>query len=160
MSRKGKYAFSPAGTDAIEAIMPMVAFIAENLIFYVAGIVVWTALAANLGAVRGQDALVLYCVLQVTRGAVVFLLFPLLRQMGYQISKGEGAIVVWAGLRGAVSLSLSLMVLGNSSLSTLDLARIHFLTVHTAKRPLPVPSSSQAGLFAQASLPTSCQLSA
>lgn len=135
MGRQGKYTLSPAATNALEAVMRMVSFIAETLIFYVAGIAAWTALTSHLSEVRTVDALVLYAVLQAARAAVVALFFPVLRQMGYKVSAREGVILVYAGLRGAVSLSLSLLVLGNRAFDPTDAARIHFLTVSARATP-------------------------
>lgn len=51
--------------------------------------------------------------MQVVRAATVLVLWPLLSRLGYGLSWREGIVLVWAGLRGAVGLSLSLFVLLN-----------------------------------------------
>jgi NhaP-type Na+/H+ or K+/H+ antiporter len=47
---------------------------------------------------------------QISRILVVVILYPLLRHFGYGLDLKEATILVWAGLRGAVALSLSLSV--------------------------------------------------
>ena len=43
----------------------------------------------------------------------VLVLWPALSRVGYGLDWREGVVLVWAGLRGAVGLSLSLFVLLN-----------------------------------------------
>lgn len=54
--------------------------------------------------------LLLYVFVQISRILVVVILYPLLRHFGYGLDLKEATILVWAGLRGAVALSLSLSV--------------------------------------------------
>lgn len=51
--------------------------------------------------------------MQVTRLLAVAILWPMLSRTGYGLDWREGVVLVWAGLRGAVGLSLSLFVLLN-----------------------------------------------
>ena len=44
------------------------------------------------------------------RAFVVFVFSPILRKVGYGLTAKEAAVMVWGGLRGAVSLSLALLV--------------------------------------------------
>lgn len=50
---------------------------------------------------------------QVVRLLAVLVLWPALSKVGYGLDWREGVVLVWAGLRGAVGLSLSLFVLLN-----------------------------------------------
>ena len=52
----------------------------------------------------------LYIFVQLSRVAVVGLLYPCLKYFGYGMDWKEATVLVWAGLRGAVALSLSLEV--------------------------------------------------
>ena len=47
------------------------------------------------------------------RAAVVAVFAPILTKIGYGLSAKEAAVLVWGGLRGAVSLSLALLIDGN-----------------------------------------------
>lgn len=63
--------------------------------------------------VAGRDwsnLLLLYIFVQFSRVVVVGLLYPGLKFFGYGMSWKEATILIWAGLRGAVALSLSLSV--------------------------------------------------
>ena len=55
----------------------------------------------------------LWAMLGLIRTFVVALLSPLLRKSGYGLTVKEAVVMVWGGLRGAVSLSLALLVDGN-----------------------------------------------
>uniref|UniRef100_N1QT97 Sodium/hydrogen exchanger 7 n=1 Tax=Aegilops tauschii TaxID=37682 RepID=N1QT97_AEGTA len=54
--------------------------------------------------------LLLYFYVQMARAAVVGALYLLLRYFGYGLDFKEAIIIIWSGLRGAVSLSLALSV--------------------------------------------------
>mmetsp|Transcript_36306 Transcript_36306/g.85226 ORF Transcript_36306/g.85226 Transcript_36306/m.85226 type:complete len:1166 (-) Transcript_36306:63-3560(-) len=132
MSRRGKYAFSPKAAEMVEAAIPLIAHISETLIFYVAGVVAWSALYSHRDEVRLVDALILYAVLQAVRGVTVLLLYPLIGWMGYKLNWRESTLLVYAGLRGAVSLALALIALSDESIPILDRSRIHTLVASTA----------------------------
>lgn len=132
MSRRGKYAFSPSATAVVEAAAPLIAHVSETLIFFVAGIAAWNALYAHREQVQYTDALILYVVLHVVRLVGFMLQAPLLARMGYKLNWREGALIVYAGLRGAVSLALALLLIEEEAISALDRARIHFLVASTA----------------------------
>lgn len=68
--------------------------------------------------------------MQVVRGATVLVLWPLLSRVGYGLSWREGLVLVWAGLRGAVGLSLSLFVLLNKV--RCEVPPFHRLNIHGA----------------------------
>jgi NhaP-type Na+/H+ or K+/H+ antiporter len=55
----------------------------------------------------------LWFILTIIRAATVLILSPILRSIGYGLTMKEAAVMVWGGLRGAVSLSLALLVDGN-----------------------------------------------
>lgn len=43
--------------------------------------------------------------------------YPIMKKFGYGINKKELVVIVYGGLRGAISLSLALIVMVDSSLS-------------------------------------------
>ena len=55
----------------------------------------------------------LWFILTIIRAATVCMLAPALRSIGYGLTLKESIVMVWGGLRGAVSLSLALLVDGN-----------------------------------------------
>ena len=54
--------------------------------------------------------LILWVIMTFIRAFVVFVFSPILRKVGYGLTVKEAAVMVWGGLRGAVSLSLALLV--------------------------------------------------
>ena len=55
----------------------------------------------------------LYVIMTGIRATVVWSLSPMLKKIGYGLTQKEAVVMVWGGLRGAVSLSLALLVDGN-----------------------------------------------
>lgn len=53
----------------------------------------------------------MYDWLQVVRAVIFALCYPFLKYTGYSITLRKSLVMVWAGLRGAVGLALSLFVL-------------------------------------------------
>uniref|UniRef100_A0A7N0T9D4 Cyclic nucleotide-binding domain-containing protein n=1 Tax=Kalanchoe fedtschenkoi TaxID=63787 RepID=A0A7N0T9D4_KALFE len=54
--------------------------------------------------------ILLYVIMQVARAVVVVVLYPILIHLGYGMNWKEATVIVWSGLRGAVSLSMALSV--------------------------------------------------
>eukprot|EP01048_Picozoa_sp_COSAG05_P011908 COSAG05_NODE_1156_length_5687_cov_123.468683_2_plen_622_part_00 len=74
-------------------------------------------------------AFALWVVLGIIRAFVVWIFSPLLTKMGYGLTKKEAVVMVWGGLRGAVSLSLALLVDGNHMISPHGREMIFMMTV-------------------------------
>lgn len=131
MAQRGRYTFSQGTVERVaESSLGLLAHASETVIFFVAGIAVWTA----VGTVTVDlmiEAVVLYGFLHATRAATVAVLYPILRRMGYTLRLKEGVIIVYAGLRGAVGLSLGLLVLENELIPIEDRSRVHFLVAST-----------------------------
>ena len=66
----------------------------------------WQSVQAGIGHTWS----LLYVMVQLSRLIVVVLLFPGLAMSGYGLNWREATILVWSGLRGAVALSLALVV--------------------------------------------------
>ncbi|KAJ7235135.1 hypothetical protein O6H91_Y449000 [Diphasiastrum complanatum] len=103
----------------------MVSYIANTIIFILSGVVIAESILRSHNNIEGHDWLylvLLYLFLQLSRAVVVIVLYPGLCYYGYGLNWKEAIILIWAGLRGAVALALSLSVnLGSSQNSTTDL---------------------------------------
>jgi NhaP-type Na+/H+ or K+/H+ antiporter len=55
----------------------------------------------------------LWFILTFIRAGTIFILSPILRSIGYGLTVKEAVVMVWGGLRGAVSLALALLIDGN-----------------------------------------------
>jgi NhaP-type Na+/H+ or K+/H+ antiporter len=115
---------------ANHAFWSEVGYVATSIIFILAGVKSRDKIArfideaAHTVDTTGTDTefhmknqmmlnLVLWFILTIIRAAVVFLMSPILTRIGYGLTAKEAAVMVWGGLRGAVSLSLALLVDGN-----------------------------------------------
>ncbi|KFK33412.1 hypothetical protein AALP_AA5G009500 [Arabis alpina] len=117
-------AFKGDSQKSLHHFWEMVAYIANTLIFILSGVVIAEGiLDSDKIAFQGNSwgfLFLLYFYIQLSRGVVVGVLYPLLCRCGYGLDWKEAIILVWSGLRGAVALSLSLSVKqssGNSYIS-------------------------------------------
>ncbi|EFH51363.1 hypothetical protein ARALYDRAFT_484121 [Arabidopsis lyrata subsp. lyrata] len=117
-------AFKGDSQKSLHHFWEMVAYIANTLIFILSGVVIAEGiLNSDKIAYQGNSwgfLFLLYLYIQLSRGVVVGVLYPLLCRFGYGLDWKESIILVWSGLRGAVALALSLSVKqssGNSHIS-------------------------------------------
>lgn len=114
MSARGKYALSREVEEQNHTIWSEVAWLADSLVFVLAGVVIFREVVQDTNV--AGDPLnwaylgLLYVMLHVVRGLAVWMLFPVLRRLGYGVNWKEGVVMVWGGLRGAVGLALGLLV--------------------------------------------------
>ncbi len=108
MTYHGKLRFSPKANEFTEKFWDLASFIANTLVFIIVGIIIavqvrfsWTSLAVMVGVYFGVN---------VIRTMVVFLFYPIMKRCGYGLSRREAVILSWGGLRGALGLTLALMV--------------------------------------------------
>ncbi|XVE91878.1 hypothetical protein REPUB_Repub01dG0049200 [Reevesia pubescens] len=117
-----KTAFKGDGQQSLHHFWEMITYIANTLIFILSGVVIAEGILGNdkISANNGFSwgyLILLYIFVQVSRCIVVGALYPFLRYFGYGLDLKEAIILTWAGLRGAVALSLSLSVKGSSDTS-------------------------------------------
>ncbi|KAK1387164.1 sodium/hydrogen exchanger 8 [Heracleum sosnowskyi] len=108
-------AFRGDGQQSLHHFWEMIAYIANTLIFILSGVVIAEGVLGNSTVFKSHEyswgyLILLYVFVQISRIAVVAVLYPCLRYFGYGLDWREAAILVWSGLRGAVALSLSLSV--------------------------------------------------
>ncbi|XP_037463165.1 sodium/hydrogen exchanger 7-like isoform X3 [Triticum dicoccoides] len=110
-----KTTFKGDNRRSLHDFWEIVAYIANTLIFILSGVIIADGvLRHNVHFERHGTSwgflLLLYFYVQMARAAVVGALYLLLRYFGYGLDLKEAIIIVWSGLRGAVSLSLALSV--------------------------------------------------
>lgn len=110
----GRTRVSPRNWRFLEEVWEQIAFWAGSLVFILAAILV-PRLLTGLGwrEVGLVAILVLACL--VARALVLFLLLPLLSwlRLGQAVSTPYKVVILWGGLRGAVTLALGLAVTEN-----------------------------------------------
>lgn len=113
----GRTRISPSTWGAMEHVWRQLGFWANSLIFLLTALLV----PRLLEAVRWQDLFFLAIILMAAlaaRAMVLFGMLPVLSALGLaqRISGAYKAVMVWGGLRGAVSLTLALAVTENHAL--------------------------------------------
>ncbi len=104
----------------------LLAYIANTLIFIIIGIIIaekvdftWADLAVLL---------VVYVGIHVARFLMITMLYPILKRNGYGLTKREGIILTWGALRGALGLTLALIVSYTESIPEIIRNQILMLT--------------------------------
>ncbi len=124
-----KTRLSPETSEQLEGAWGQLGFWANSLIFIIAAMFV-PKIMRDMTWREGGFILVLYAATLLARAVTVFGLLPILAAMGVTQRIGDRfkAVVLWGGLRGAVSLALALTVAENISISG-DIRRFIATTV-------------------------------
>ena len=83
-------------------------YIANTLIFIIVGIVISEKVSFSWSAFG--VLILIYIFLNLFRYAMISMLYPVMKRMGYGLTKRESVILTWGGLRGALAMTLALMV--------------------------------------------------
>ena len=117
MSYKGKTSISPHSEHALHHVWGYVGFVAETLIFMLAGIILGMKNRAYTDDRRIDshrlDSLYVFCNYlwaHVIRFSLICLFWPILNRLGYGMNFRQVLLSSYAGLRGAVGLALALIV--------------------------------------------------
>ncbi|CAI5516184.1 unnamed protein product [Closterium sp. Naga37s-1] len=108
-----KTAFTGESEQGMHHFWEMVSYISNTLIFVLSGVVISESILQNSNYIKGADwgyMILLYVFVQLSRVVVVGVLYPGLASSGYGLTWKEAIILVWSGLRGAVALTLALLV--------------------------------------------------
>jgi len=111
LSHDGRTRISPESWDGLKHVWSQLGFWANSLIFLLASMLIPpTLLAATWGHALLLAALIVFALL--ARALVIYGLIPGLTLIGAadRISNPYKAVMLWGGLRGAVSLALALAV--------------------------------------------------
>jgi monovalent cation:H+ antiporter, CPA1 family len=113
----GRTRFTPTTWHLLEHVWHQLGFWANSLIFLLAAMLV----PRLIDSVDWRDALMLVVLVLATlvaRFVVVFGMMPLLRlaRLAEGIGMAYGVVILWGGLRGAVSLALGLAIAENEAL--------------------------------------------
>jgi len=111
-SHFGKPRLDKHSSHAIHTTWSYIGFCAETIIFMLAGLImakaaheredVWTDIFKTIG---------LYALLHLIRFICLFVSLPVMRKMGYPMNLSHVALLSYSGLRGAVGLTLCLLVM-------------------------------------------------
>ena len=130
MTTTGKTKISSESMHTVHGIWSFVGFLAETVIFIVSGVIMGErgAEANTLTYVDYLKLLGVYVGLHIIRFMTTLAFWPLLRKVGqYGMTFNQVVLCSYAGLRGAVGLSLALMVSGSHKIDrhVQDLVLLH-----------------------------------
>ena len=104
-------------------------WIGNTLIFLLAGVIIGHKTLKNIALEDWGYLVILYIVLMLLRVLIVIILFPALSNVGLKCTKQDAAFMSWAGLRGALGMTLALIVqsdMNEAHISSKDADRVFF----------------------------------
>jgi CPA1 family monovalent cation:H+ antiporter len=124
----GRTHMSAEGWSRLQALWHQIEFLASTLIFVLAATLIPKLLADVQPADFAMLSVVVVAAL-VARAAVLYLLLPLLSaaRLAQHVSPAHTAVILWGGLRGAVTLAMALAVLENPHIPTEDAHQVAVL---------------------------------
>lgn len=126
-SQSGRPHLKPETNEWMEKFWSFLAYICNTLIFLIVGVVIATRVDLTWTMVLG--IIPVFVGLNLIRYIMILVLMPILRHSGYGLSWREFVILGWGGLRGALGMSMALMVSCNTAIP--ESIRHHIL-VYTA----------------------------
>ena len=119
--------------EALEAVWHALEYFGNTVIFFLTGVIIHRAVvpcvdtstvsstaastcsdvSVSFDVVHFAWMLAFFGVMLVVRCVMIILCYPVLNKLGYGTSPKESAFMVWAGLRGAVGISLAILVKQN-----------------------------------------------
>lgn len=104
----GKPRLKPQVNSFMEHFWELLTYLANTLIFIIVGVVIAEKVEFTWSAFG--ILLLIYVALNIFRFIMIMMLYPVMKRMGYGLSKRESVILTWGGLRGALGMTLALMV--------------------------------------------------
>ena len=104
----GKPRLKPQVNTFMEHFWELLTYIANTLIFILVGVVIAEKVDFSWGALG--VLILVYIALNFIRFAMIMLLYPVMKRLGYGLTRRESVILTWGGLRGALAMILALMV--------------------------------------------------
>lgn len=104
----GKPRLKPQVNTFMEHFWELLTYIANTLIFILVGVVIAEKVDFSWGALG--VLILIYIALNFIRFGMIMLLYPVMKRLGYGLTRRESVILTWGGLRGALAMTLALMV--------------------------------------------------
>ncbi|WP_028108483.1 cation:proton antiporter [Ferrimonas futtsuensis] len=142
----GRTRISPEVAGFLHHFWEMMAHMANTVIFLLVGILIAARVPLDQPDLWWSLAL-LYPALLVIRGATIGALLPLLKRMGIGLTREKALVLLWGGLRGAVSLALALTIAVDGLLPREVADQILFLCAGTVVLTIVVNGSSMGRLL-------------
>jgi len=99
--------------ETMHIVWETIEFIGNTLIFFLAGVIFGDIVLSRMSYIRPSDfgyLLLLYILVTLIRTSMILVFWIPLNLAGTPLTAKEGLVMVWSGLRGAVSLCLAIIV--------------------------------------------------
>eukprot|EP00600_Ochromonadales_sp_CCMP1393_P001641 CAMPEP_0174982048 /NCGR_PEP_ID=MMETSP0004_2-20121128/16250_1 /TAXON_ID=420556 /ORGANISM="Ochromonas sp., Strain CCMP1393" /LENGTH=1017 /DNA_ID=CAMNT_0016233903 /DNA_START=17 /DNA_END=3070 /DNA_ORIENTATION=- len=96
--------------ETMHNVWGMIEWALNTLIFMLAGLIIGHRVIEHVRAVDWIYVVVLYALLMVARFFIIAFFYPVLSTIGHKCTKAEAVFMAWAGLRGALGMTLALLV--------------------------------------------------
>ena len=147
----GRTRFSPEVMEHLRHFWHTLSYLFNTLIFILVGLVISTRLGlADLA--NWQYLAIIFVGILVIRTMVIVGFMPILARIGIGLTKEKSIVLIWGGLRGAVSLALALIVATNESLDIQLRDQVLFLTAGIVVLTIVVNGSSMRFVMAKLGL--------
>ena len=126
VSYMGRPRLKPQVNKFMRQFWELAAHIANTLIFIIVGIVITLKVDFSW-----MDLLILICVyagINIIRILIITIFYPIMKRSGYGLAVRESTILSWGGLRGALGLTMALMVSYTFSIPEPIRRQVLFLT--------------------------------
>lgn len=104
----GKPRLKPQVNTFMGSFWELLTYIANTLIFIIVGVVI--AEKVDFSWSHFAILLLVYIALNIIRYVAIMILYPIMKRSGYGLNRKESIILTWGGLRGALGMTLALMV--------------------------------------------------
>lgn len=114
--------------ETMHTIWGLIEWIGNTLIFLLAGLIIGHRTLSHVRPMDWLYVIVLYIMLMLIRVVIIMLSYPILSTTGHKCTVKEAIFMAWAGLRGALSMALALIVRNSniSGVSEAELSRLFF----------------------------------
>ena len=141
----GKPRLKPQVNTFMGSFWELLTYIANTLIFIIVGVVI--AEKVDFSWSQCGILLLVYISLNVIRYIAIMILYPFLKRSGYGLNKKESIILTWGGLRGALGMTLALMVSYTPAIPEEIRSQVLFFTAGTVTLTLCINATTMRWLL-------------
>lgn len=141
----GKTRLKPQANIFMGSFWELLTYIANTLIFIIVGIVI--AEKVDFSWSHCAILLLVYIALNIIRYITIMMLYPIMKRSGYGLNKKESIILTWGGLRGALGMTLALMVSYTPAIPEEIRSQVLFFTAGTVTLTLCINATTMRWLL-------------
>lgn len=141
----GKPRLKPQVNIFMGSFWELLTYIANTLIFIIVGIVI--AEKVDFSWSHCAILLLVYIALNIIRYITIMMLYPIMKRSGYGLNKKESIILTWGGLRGALGMTLALMVSYTPAIPEEIRSQVLFFTTGTVTLTLCINATTMRWLL-------------